>query len=128
MPARKDILGSHVPVLERACSLYFWSPDDLEGFGHWLKESRLDLPNKKKILAQLCMYSRHGLPKSNREKFKHIVDKICELKPTAQVRLLGFEDGADFVILCMDIKKTQKLSPAVIEKAQRLWRVYHEHK
>lgn len=122
--SKQDILQSRLLGTARKAIIYYWSPDNEDGFGKWLFD--LDIQVKKKILIQIRQYSICGLPKNNREKFRHVEDKICELKPTSQVRLLGFEEGNDFVILCMEIKKRDKLSPTLIERAQRLWRLYHD--
>ncbi len=124
--SKRDLLSAILPGSEIKTGICYWSPDDAYGFEKWLDASRMDLKTRKKLVAQLTLYARHGLPKGNREKFRHVEGKICEIKPTSQIRLLGFEEGADFVIVCMDIKKANKLSPALIERAQRLWRQYHE--
>lgn len=130
--ARKDILKSYFEKLETPCVrkviIYYWSPHDADGFAKWMSKSRLDKKVMKKIIAQLTIFSKNGLPRENVQKFRHVEDKICELKPTAQIRLLGFDDGADFVVVCMDVKKTDKLPPALIAKAQKLRSLYYEQK
>jgi hypothetical protein len=125
---RKDILENRFKESHRKLIIYYWSPNDADGFEKWMQKTRLDMKVMKKIIAQLTIYSTNGLPRANKEKFRHVEDKICELKPTAQVRLLGFDDGSDFVIVCMDIKKTDKLSPVLIAKAQKLRILYDEEK
>jgi hypothetical protein len=125
---RKDILKNYFKESDRKLIIYYWSPSDPGGFEKWMKKTRLDMKVMKKIIAQLTIYSKNGLPRQNREKFRHVEDKICELKPTTQVRLLGFDDQSDFVIVCMDVKKTDKLSPALIEKAQNLRSLYYGKK
>jgi len=122
---KKDILKSQFKDRPRKSIIYYWSLNDPDGFEKWLHESRLDIQVVKKTLSRLKSFSEHGLPKNNKEKFRHVEDKICELKPTSQVRLLGFEEGRDFIILCMEIKKKDKLSPVLIDKAQRLWSTYN---
>ncbi|WP_041281831.1 type II toxin-antitoxin system RelE/ParE family toxin [Desulfohalobium retbaense] len=106
-------------------SIYFWSPDEAHGFSKWLATSRLDIKVKKKLLAQLAIFSTNGLPRTNKEKFRHVAGKICELKPTSQVRLLGFEVHPDFIIVCMGVKKKQKLAPELIAKAQQRRELYY---
>lgn len=122
--SKQDILQSRLSGIARKAIIYYWSPDDEDGFGKWFLG--LDIQVQKKILIQIRQYSVCGLPKNNREKFRHVEDKICELKPTSQVRLLGFEEGSDFVIVCMEIKKRNRLSPALIERAKRLWGLYYD--
>ncbi|MFA7167173.1 MAG: type II toxin-antitoxin system RelE/ParE family toxin [Desulfoplanes sp.] len=127
MPS-KDILKNHFKASDRKLIIYYWSPNDADGFEKWMNKTRLDMKVMKKIIAQLTIYSKNGLPRKNREKFRHVEDKICELKPTVQVRLLGFDDHPDFIVVCMDVKKTDKLSPALIASAQKLRSLYYEKK
>lgn len=124
----EDILGDRVSKSERKVNLYYWSPDDAQGFEKWLAKSRLDMKTMKKVVAQLTIYSKNGLPRANKEKFRHIQGKICELKPTSQVRLLGFEAHPDFIVVCMCVKKGQKLAPDLIAKAQGLRELYYAEK
>jgi len=123
---RVDILGSHIKPSKRRASIYYWSPVDSKGFSKWMAKARLDMTTMKKMLAQLLIYSKTGLPRRNREKFRHVDGKICELKPTSQIRLLGFEDGSDFIIVATDVKKTNKLSLQCIDRAKKLREMYYE--
>ncbi len=86
---------------------------------------RVTPADKKKITIALRIYTESGYPKS-REKFKLLEDDIYEMKPTAQLRLLGIKISGSFVVLLCVRKKRNDLRSQDIAKAQRLREAYYE--
>lgn len=81
--------------------------------------------DKKKITIALRIYAESGYPK-NREKFKLLEDDIYEMKPTAQLRLLGIKVPGSFIVLLCIRKKRDDLRSQDIAKAQRLREAYYD--
>jgi len=85
----------------------------------------LEEPDEKKLVALLRRTADNGLPR-NKEKFKHLKDKICEFK-SYQVRILCFLDENKLIILTHGfIKKQDKTPRSEIERAQKLMEDYQQ--
>lgn len=98
-----------------------------------LEASFFDCPkvteaDKHKIAMSFKRYAINGLPKNNKQKYRHVKHNIFELKPTSQLRLLGFEGDKSFIVLFCIRKKDNKLNKNDIDKAQELWRLHNEEK
>lgn len=113
MPFRLLFQGDAIDIIQ-------WTPSERE-----LRAEFFNCPNvtdidAKKITHSLLRVSTNGLP-SNKEKYRHVIDKVFELKPTSQLRLFGFRYSNAFVIINCVRKKKDKLSSEDKRNAQFLY-------
>ena len=81
--------------------------------------SGLDKPSKVQITALIKMTGDNG-PPNNEEKFKHLGEKIFELKTRTGVRILCFFGDGRSLILTHGFKKlsNKKLQPEISKAVQ----------
>jgi phage-related protein len=101
------------------CNIVHWAPREKDLLMEFCGCPQLSGKDKKKLVQFLDRVARCGLPK-NKEKYRHVEGKICELKPTNQLRLLGFNQENSFVVLFCIRKKKDKLSAQDKKRAQDL--------
>lgn len=78
----------------------------------------LTAADQEKIVKALTTYAANGFP-DNRQKFKPVEDRLYEIKPTSQLRMVGFFHGKDFVIVLCVRKKQDDLAPKDVKKAKK---------
>jgi hypothetical protein len=103
---RKDILESRFKESHRKLIIYYWSPNDADGFEKWMQKTRLDMKVMKKIIAQLTIYSTNGLPRQTRKNSgmsrKKSVNSSRPLKSAFSGLMMG-----RILSLCVWISKKQ---------------------
>jgi phage-related protein len=118
MPILKLLDGEHV-------NFRYWAAREVD-LNFFCECPGLTHEDKKKITRVLGKFSKHGIRDDNREKFKPVEDQIYEIKPTSQLRLLGFFHGEEFVIILCVRKKQDDLSPQDVKKAKKRRERYYE--
>lgn len=92
--------------------------EKLEWLEDWFREN-VTPQGIREVAITLRHYCKHGLPRNNIQKFRHIEGKLCELKKK-QIRLLGREFKNEFCIVDARIKKKNNLSRRIIDNALTL--------
>lgn len=68
---------------------------------------------KEKFLTFIKGYVQSGRFPINKEKFRPLGDGLFEIKPSSQLRVIGFFHGGDFIIIDCRRKKSDQLSQDV---------------
>ena len=85
---------------------------------------KLTRADKEKIVKALTIYADKGFP-DNRQKFKPVEDGLYEVKPTTQLRMVGFFHGKVFVCVLCVRKKQDNLPPRDVKKAKKYRERYY---
>ena len=102
-----------------------WAPTDKELDAPCWGCPKTSKQDQRKIGMLFVKWVDHGFPRTNPQKFKAVEGKLFEIKGTSQYRLLGFFDGADFVIIHCVKKKKDRLRPQDVKRAKALMEQYH---
>lgn len=106
--------------------IVYWPPEKIRKNREIFNCPRITDQDRKRICLYLKKYENAGFP-ANKEKFRYLEDRIWEIKPTTQLRLLGFFDNESrFVIVLCRKKKASKLPRKDIELAEKLRESYYE--
>lgn len=117
-----------VHVRGRILRITSWheSPRHEKWLDGWF-ESQFERKWRSLVARRLSHYCENGLPRNNKHKYRHIEGKLCEIKPTGQIRLLGGELQNEFCIVHALIKKEDALRRSDIDKAKEwLEKCYEE--
>jgi hypothetical protein len=108
---------------DRSRGVRFWARREQDLQGKFCNCPSINNIELKKIVS---LFRKYYLPTGyfsgkfpeNKEKFKKVQDDLYEIKPSGQLRLLGFFAGADFIIVLCIRKKKEQLDQQDIDKAQ----------
>ena len=111
----------------RAYTISLWWPNDAHPPATLCGCPDVTPADAKKIAMVLKRHADNGFP-NNRTKFKPVEDQLYEIKPTDQLRLIGFfkPNEQHFVIIHCERKKQDDLPPPVVKKAKKLREKYYE--
>lgn len=104
----------------------FWFPVSKSTSPSWGCPG-LSTDERKKVIRVGRYWVENGKFPDNREKFKPVEDGLFEIK-CFQIRMIGFYDHHDFVIVLCVKKKKDDLNKTDVKKAKKLREEYYQSK
>lgn len=95
---------------EKTNKILYWAESE-ESLHDFCNCPQLTSQDAQKIIRSFRPFLKTGSFPKNDVKFRHEGDKICAIKSTSQLRLLGFFDNLTTFIIVHCIKKKQDKLP-----------------